>query len=306
MVYLTPDINGTMPSGQCGHENWTCRGRCRLPQQSYNFSGGWNGSQVCHCDSMCLYLGDCCYDYLYECGPLNYTLTDGIKKQAEIFLQSKPYFRCAIIYIHAAVHEEHVAYETTLAFVIATCPASADTRYFTLCNQSVSARTPVHWKGLLYRNIFCAACHGAPLAEVGWMQAELLCPDTGGSYKGQKEECSCVRLAVDDSPVDMTRLVNHCLLQRCTLATHKAVCADGNPHAEECRAYRAISHMESTSNLVIYQNEACQRCDTDRVIAGALKCFPQKLPCVGSQWGKVSYEQGMKFFDFTGRYTIHR
>ena len=311
MVYLTPDINGTMPSGQCGHEKWTCKGRCRDQQQSYNFLENLSEIQICHCDNMCLNLGDCCYDYLYECGSLNYTLKEGIKKQAEIFLQLKPYFVCVKTYIQAAIHEEDIAYDAVSAYMVATCPPSADARDFTLCNKahslkSVSAHTPVHWKGLLYRNIFCAACHGAPLAEVGWMQAELLCRDTGGSYKGQKEKCSLIRLAVDDSPVDMTRLVDHCWIQECNADIPGAVCSDEDSHAEECRAYRAIFHVDSTSSSVTYQNEACQRCDSDPANTGPLKCFQRALVCMLSPIGKVYHAQWMNFFDFTGRYASHR
>ena len=103
MVYLTPDMNGTIPSGHCRHGSWTCRGRCREAQQSYIFADGADGSNGCHCDKLCLYLGDCCYNYLRECRSKNFTLEEGIKKQAEIFLQWKSFIQCLATNIKAAV-----------------------------------------------------------------------------------------------------------------------------------------------------------------------------------------------------------
>ena len=309
LVYLTPDSNGTVPSGQCGHEFWTCRGRCQEPQQSYTFSMFMRGITNCQCDNLCLYLGDCCYDYLHECKLQNYTLENGIKKQARIAVHWKPYVQCVVVNIKAAIHGDFTAYEETTIAMVATCPSSADEHHIRLCNQSSSlanvwARTPVHWRGLLFRNIFCAACHDAPPAEVEWTRAQVICNDSV-PYWEQNEGCSQIRLAGDDV-VDMTRLYNHCALQKCDeKAKPVDSCPDDDPHAEECMAYRATVYVELYNFLNEYQNEACQRCDPNPISTEPLRCHPEAVTCRFTNI-YIHHELWMNFFDFTGKYTSLR
>ena len=308
MIYLTPDINGTVPSGQCKYQSRTCRGRCREPQLSYIFLDDADEIKSCHCDELCLYLGDCCYNYLHECRSKNYTLEEGIKKQAEIFLQRKPFLQCVVANIKAAMHGGFIAYEELAFAMVATCPLSADERHARPCNQAVSqgitARTPVYWKGFLYRNIFCATCHGAPLSEVEWLRSELVC-NGSGSYWHQNGVCAKIRISVDDAPVDMVRLYDYCLDQKC-MDVNKRHCPDKDPHAQECWAYYAAVLVEGTGEERKYRNEACQRCDPNPIIVGSLNCHPKEERCPFKD-KVIPHQPWMQFFDFTGRYrTIRR
>ena len=205
------------------------------------------------------------------------------------------------------MHEGYTAYEKVSIAMVGTCPLSADERHARLCSpansQSATVPTPVHWKGFLYRNIFCAACHGAPLSEVGFLRTELVC-NGSGAYWQQNQWCAKFRISVDDAPIDMTWLYEYCLVQECEKGKERR-CPDKDPHAQECWAYQAAILVKVQGMVVKYRNEACQRCDPSLIITGPQNCRSTDMRCPLRNT-IFRNEPWMHFFYFTGRCDIRR
>ena len=68
----------------------SCNGRCSETRSRFPIL-------ECKCDNECMFLGDCCYDYLVECDPRNLDLSTAHQEQISTFHQFDDYSSCVDI-----------------------------------------------------------------------------------------------------------------------------------------------------------------------------------------------------------------
>ena len=115
----------------------------------------------CMCDHACIFLGDCCYDYLLECGPRKLNIAEALYEQYSVFRQFTKRSRCVYAGFKKALKMVNI------------CPSDVKNMNWieSMCGKPWGKRTistcmPVVSGGILYRNMYCAACHGLALHQL--------------------------------------------------------------------------------------------------------------------------------------------
>ena len=148
--------------------NTSCKNNCG----QYRSISGSN----CYCDDACLYLGDCCLDYEASClsGP-NVTRDN---YAAILRMRKPPSVKCV------EIRRETPQGNTLL--VVSSCAGSklvtsTDTNYtIDLCeghfvqNKTIATETPVMFRGVIYRNKYCAKCNNPDNNLTDMITAALL------------------------------------------------------------------------------------------------------------------------------------
>ncbi|XP_064625074.1 uncharacterized protein LOC135486308 [Lineus longissimus] len=140
-----------------------CNASCQ-PVTASSFVG-------CHCDSDCEIFKDCCHGH-ETCNATRSTSFD---------TQYLPYMVCMNIF-----HKYTIS-------VVSKCPQSASHSVKMFCDQNPYSnfpniilsgddrqyfQLPVTNNGTLFRNIFCASCHGVSLNDVEFLKASVFCENT--------------------------------------------------------------------------------------------------------------------------------
>ena len=267
----------------------SCRGRC---------SEGTTRSLFleCKCDHACMFLGDCCYDYLIECDPRELNFSAALLHQYSIFHRFKQHSDCT--YFHIKGNEPH-SYR-----IVNSCPNSSDKQSVIelMCSaengkRSISTYMPVESNGVLYLNIYCAACHGLALHQLRHVVQGFGCTS---SSPGQIDpdwlpfdmdvRCLENRLNIKPSFNDLKRYRDTCM---CSYQMPDRSCTDDTYH-KECNAYANVI-FDSTGKP--YNNFACRACDDDGF---AKAYFPNVCNSTDNlHWYNPSFGF-VKLFDFTG------
>ena len=134
----------------------SCNGRCLETSSRSSIL-------ECKCDNECMFLGDCCYDYLVECDPRNLDLRTAHQEQISAFHQFDYYSNCVDIWGEDDSNKS--------SKVVNFCPLPHDTDNALKCRYgqrktTISYHMPVENNGVLFLNMFCAACHGLPLHQL--------------------------------------------------------------------------------------------------------------------------------------------
>ena len=78
-MVLFPINNTTIP--------FSCRGWCFKTHK-------WSPMLECMCDNACMFLVDCCYDYLLECNPWNRDISAALHEQYSVFCRLDSHRDC--------------------------------------------------------------------------------------------------------------------------------------------------------------------------------------------------------------------
>ena len=234
----------TLSQGNCAGYNFTC---------SFN-------RYVCQCDEqLCKQFGDCCAE-------LQYTQST-----------TGPEFTC----VSMSVLKEGRDVSTVAYFMIASCPESqSDSEIMKglaeLCEAQSLSSPPIsdNRTGLVYRNKYCAQCHGVPEKEqISW-PSQWRCK-------------LALRKAFEEgnATIDIALLLDSCRLSRYTqplsansLPLLPRTCdprvvytCQPPPGADTSTAeYRALRHLcrsqlvniSTTVQETLYKNEFCALCST--------------------------------------------
>ena len=147
-------VHNFTQDGTLGRPDRSCYKRC---------NGPYIGLGECMCDIHCMFIGDCCYDYLMECDKREYNLNNALTAQSSFYQHFKQYSSCKHKYLND--------YDATKGgfLQIVSCPVGNELEK--LCEGHNGSRTfssyiPVTARGILFTNVYCAACHGIRIQEV--------------------------------------------------------------------------------------------------------------------------------------------
>ena len=205
---------------------------------------------TCKCDHTCLFLGDCCYDYLVKCSRQKLSINKALVKQAN----SRRFFDHAICdtsYLNSPYGLRVVNQCPKYSTHSARCGAKTGT---------LSNFMPVVAKGIPFRNVYCAACHGMLMKDV-----HTISKNPGLSCAPLKDvlpvpwnifnhKLSCSRKPNEVSSAYKTikdRIEEYCFFD----TFHPIENCDDHKYKEECQIYRAIP-LEND----LVKNKACLTC----------------------------------------------
>ena len=127
-----------------------------------NESNSRSDQLECMCDIHCMFIGDCCYDYLTECDDRGFIMRSALIEQNNFYQRFKRYSQC----INTNFEDKSYGY----VLQIGTCPEGNE-GLTELCKGKRGSKLPswyipVTARGILFSNVYCAACHGIRLMEV--------------------------------------------------------------------------------------------------------------------------------------------
>ena len=237
----------------------------------------------CKCDHACMFLGDCCYDYLIECDPRDMDPVTAIHEQLSIFQRFEIFTRCIRVWPENYEHRSKV---------VAECPKSPtsldDIKLNNMCGKAgvtktISSYVPVESNGVLFQNMYCAACHGLQFDQINQViDYTVEC----SNVKDEKVNlrwlpffyaCKIHFTAVSMKPHFAAGWHRYQDVCKCPPPPYRKC----SPHifTDECIAYRNTSHIP-------YRNKVCRDCLCRRSARGS---------------------SGPKaFFDFTGKQPINK
>ena len=208
------------------------------------------------CDSTCLFLGDCCYDYLMKCDPRNSSFDSTITEQANIFRWCAGHSSCNKLYDFIHTSKRHI-------HVIDSCPIDTNTnnnnandaycvnenKYLTFTNY-----VPVVSRGIPYLNTYCAACHGVQLKDIDPITegSTSLChtksvnPEYPLFHFYPKVICEHVTVNHLVKYTKLTkRIADNCLI---SIDPPMRYCTGGK-YMEECYAYKSVHGERFTAKI---------------------------------------------------------
>ena len=197
------------------------------------------------CDIHCMFIGDCCYDYLVECDKREFDMNGALTIQSKFYQHFKQYSYCK--YNH---FEDNDKTFDSDSLQIVSCPAG-DEELSELCGGNNGSRTfssyiPVIARGILFSNVYCAACHGIRLQEVEILTTtyNIKCTEHA-EIEAQllpfQHTFRCIKpsLALDKKPQYLQRFEKPCL---CSTSTSVYSNCTNTKYKDECHAYTAVIH----------------------------------------------------------------
>ena len=243
-----------------------------------------------------MFLGDCCYDYLMVCDPRKKDLSTALYQQYQIFRRFRGYSSCLYILL-AGIGSRPIK-------MVNSCPKSPQMDNITkqeLCGareeRTISTYIPVESNGVLYSNMYCAACHGQrfhqlrPVAYSDFVCKPSEFNKTEAHWLPFDKHFMCV-------DYELRILPGFHGLERyfgsCACSEPDRVCTD-ETYEEECNAY---SYVVYDADNDPYNNEACKECDND---GKAETNYTQGCERSGGNLDFLSETDGViKLFDFMG------
>ena len=221
---------------------------------------GMESVLVCSCDESCLYIGDCCFDFLYLCKGGN-GLDASLTRQGQIMIMSS--FRNKTLCIAQRVQLDMDAGRRIYAIVrfpvIAKCPSNATKSVLVLCEDygqhkfPTLPEIPVIHQGIIYRNIYCSLCSGVNPEEVSLLEHTVI--NTTDVHQNSSQHFAPLITGLDRNQFNRFGLVCGSIYDmkdlQCTV----------EEVAEECMAYQAPIHALLTiGSWEIFNNIACAKC----------------------------------------------
>ena len=234
----------------------SCEGRCEdetEPSKAYH--------RQCKCDPTCLFLGDCCYDYLLKCNPQKTTFDAALSEQSNSFRKYFGQSSCNGFY-----KMKYDDVDTDYIRLVDSCPNDI-TIHGALCRNDGNTTTianfiPVVAQGVPFFNVYCAACHGMMLKDIYTLtakpQVSCLKPKENLVYPSSLRhfypKFSCNRTTIDLSAryIKVIGRSSDCV---CGSDQPEDYCASGE-YQNECFAYKAIGFQNTQM-----KNEACLACN---------------------------------------------
>ena len=268
----------------------SCRDRC--------FKTTKRSSMLeCMCDPACMFIGDCCYDYLLECDPRSLNISVALREQFSIFYRFDRHSDCVTLGLS----------DITPLKMVNTCPKSLhnSSDIESMCTNApdkstISSCIPVESGGVLYRNIYCDACHGLPLHQLHPVASyefifrahSLQITDNNLLPFFNNINCRECKLTFRSTLIPLVRFGDACW---CHQALPDRSCND-MLYVEDCNAYSRVVYDKYHQP---YNNEMCKTCDNDG------EASVSRLSHCESMCGLTSDIRDLvQLFDFTSKSSL--
>ena len=252
-------------NGQRCTKNFSCVGYCGRSAET-------SGLYVCGCDQSCLYLGDCCFDYLYHCrnhSDLNYAL----RVQASYRKKFKNKSFCTAIDVLISKGKEVFEYDHRMIPMVQRCPRNADPEISEKCVQNniflVVPHIIIHSRGVIYANINCAICNGARTGDMKTIERDVI--RLPNLFTEERENIRYVNHLPTEYKSLQQRYLVLCSDEHCVVDEDECL---GDFYQEECMAYRATYRAAGlTGHIRPYRNEACFQCANSDITDSSPLCI---------------------------------
>ena len=282
IISAAPIIFGQVADA-CGY---TCEGKC-------NKEPGWD-TTFCHCDELCVRLGDCCLDYEYHCNEDNDVSNDThqlvLRKEERFAFKLQSGCRCNDFTI--ALETENDWMETGLITLCMFDNCTDITHiYYSDCldhYKSLHHATPVCAGGYVFRNVYCAICNGYAVDKIASFNATFTC-----------EEKKTIPQGKDRLPFLFQNCEFHISPSaQCMRTFHRFRCMfhddrkcenpDDSPDTiltntkSACETYNAPVGVIIESKQVIFKNIFCAHCfDTSKYFCSGIMYGTDVMPLTG-------------------------
>ncbi len=160
---------------------YSCRNLCGTADYRY-----------CNCDDMCLAFGDCCVDYEEHClqaSHLNTAVDSEMNLTASRLLSTISTLSIDMIEYSTCTKVDWVnkvrRVESTYSYIIDKCPSqyshNVSKSDIDMCHADIvtelTQKVLVSDNNFIFKNIFCARCHGVKTANVTVCKLDIDCPD---------------------------------------------------------------------------------------------------------------------------------
>ncbi|XP_022104483.1 uncharacterized protein LOC110986690 [Acanthaster planci] len=152
-----------VPAYLCGKKNY-CGYECNPDQFDPEIMKG----EVCKCDDACVYFNDCCYDYRANCNPA--------AEWGEIQINTVSLEHYSCVWVPGYDSD----YDLTGFALVSSCPDTlADSFLRQKCERKAALGDlvgilPVYVvEGAVYKNVFCALCHGIKTEQLHTWKASI-------------------------------------------------------------------------------------------------------------------------------------
>ena len=210
--------------------------------------------RICSCDEICLYIGDCCFDFVYLC-KRGYDLDTALAHQGQIISSFRNKTVCSVQYVQ--MFKER--YKSIHIPMIMKCPSNATKRLLALCEDyewhtfPVLPEIPVNHHGLIYKNIYCSICSGASPKEVNLLSHKLI--DTTDFRDPISQPFALYITGLDHKQIVRFQLACGSIYKKDNLH------CTTDDISEECVAYQApISAALPNRSETTFKNLACANC----------------------------------------------
>ena len=153
--------------GQCRQQMFSCSGFC---------GKGLAHPLRCSCDEICLYIGDCCFDFVYFCKG-GYDLDGALTHQRKMMNSFRNKIICSGQYV---LSNMGMMYQHIHIPMIAKCPSNTTKRLLALCEDyerytlPALPEMPVIHNGIIYKNIYCSLCSSGHPRELNLLAHKLI------------------------------------------------------------------------------------------------------------------------------------
>ena len=274
---------------RCGNQVVSCSGYC---------GKSIINELLCSCDDSCLYLGDCCFDFVYLCRG-GYDLDSALTHQEHIMNYFSRKTSCSVHYFYDGMSVGDVIYKTIKILMVTKCPSNATKSLLDSCEDyehhafPALPQIPVIHKGIIYGNIYCSLCNGACPEEVRLLSHTLL-----NTTDVPKQDANSNQVYNSVVITDLDEYQQNRWNRACNpLCKFQSFQCSEEQRARECRAYQIpFTAVLLNGTKILLKNLACVQCHNTSI--KKYKCGLDH--CIaGQQLGGVG--KWISLFDFVGK-----
>ena len=236
--------------GRCGEAVMSCSGFCG--------KGILLDPLKCSCDESCLYIGDCCFDYVYLCIG-GYDFDAALVYQGQIMHSFVNKTILSPQYVQSDRCPDSISYNIIHIPMITKCPSNATKKLRALCENyerhtlPALPEIPVIHRKIIYRNVYCSLCNDADPEKVSLLAHELI--NTTGAYYALSQPFALLITEIDSYPIGRFKSAHYY-----TYKIDNLNCLE-DEIAGECMAYQApIKAVLPENKNAIFRNLACAEC----------------------------------------------
>ncbi|XP_077990623.1 uncharacterized protein LOC144444946 [Glandiceps talaboti] len=250
-----------------------CTGNTSNPNSCSERCGSVSNGTYCGCDDLCLQYGDCCYDYEFQCVS-NGKIDEKHDNRSSTTMLQEILNRNTSDLIECL---NPGTIDSKWRLFIAGCPKSwADETIQSQCESTdfskIMINLPVFGpNGELYKNVYCAACHGKSRQNIEFWEAQFnLDPSTTNINTSAGLASMLNTIQMITMPIYSPRNNSRFGLRTPCKYTVKSTCSrrSGEMIKKACRSYTAVVAHDITSN--IFKNPHCAACN--RVSVNDMLC----------------------------------
>ena len=261
--------------------------------------------QLCSCDEICLYVGDCCFDFVYQCMGGS-DLEASLARQEQIISDFRKKTTCSSHYVSNKFTHGYFFSKVIDIPVISRCPSNTTKSLSALCDDYEEhnflslPQNPVIHQGIIYKNVYCSLCNSASPEKVRLLRYELINASNVQEPDGNTNRTSFAVLLTD---IDGFKQIRYGLACNHHCKNSIFQCAE-EVRDVECGAYQApITAVFHNGSAKIFRNLACIKCGNTSIKEHI--CLTSS--CYGTGQGGFLVKW-TSLFDFVGKtkYTSSR